>query len=60
MAKQSPKPPAIRLSVWGAAGDPNSPRRFLTDAQYAVIRRKRAELNAKLWQMTTTERERRR
>ena len=60
MARQPPKPPTPRLSVWGATGDPNSARRFLTDAQYAEIRRKRADLNAKLWQMTTAERGRRR
>jgi hypothetical protein len=60
MAKQSPKPPAIRLSVWGATGDLHSPRRFLTDAQYAEIRRKRADLDAKLKQMTAAERGRRR
>jgi hypothetical protein len=60
MAKQPPKPPTSRLSVWGATGDPNSARRFVTSAQYAEIRRKRADVDAKLKQMTAAERERRR
>jgi len=56
MARQPPKPPTPRLSVWGATSDPNSARRFLTSAQYAEMRRKRADLDAKLKQMTAAER----
>ena len=56
MARQPPKPPTPRLSVWGAMGDLNSARRFLTSAQYAEMRRKRADLDAKLKQMTAAER----
>jgi len=56
MARQLPKPPTPRLSVWGATGDPNSARRFLTSAQYAEMRRKRADLDVKLKQMTAAER----
>ena len=47
-------------SASGATGDPNSARRFLTSAQYAEMRRKRADLDAKLKQMTAAERGRRR
>jgi hypothetical protein len=60
MNRQSPKPPAIRLNGWGATGYINLGRRFLTSAQCVEIRRKRADLDAKLWQMTAAERERRR
>ena len=60
MAKQPPKPPTSRLSVWSATGGPNGAPRFLTSAQYAEIRRKRADLDAKLRQMTWAERGRRR
>jgi hypothetical protein len=35
-------------------------RGFPTGAQYAGMRRKRVDLGAKLWQLTTAERERRR
>jgi hypothetical protein len=59
-AVQSPKPPAIRLNGWGATGYINGGRRFLTSAQYAEMRRKRVDLDAKLWQMTAAERDRRR
>jgi hypothetical protein len=61
MARQLPKPPsAVITSGWGPTGNPNGQRRFLTSAQFAEIRRKRADLDAKLWQMTKAERERRR
>ena len=60
MAKQPPKPPSARPNDWGATGHLNGGRRFLTSAQYAEIRRKRADLEAKLWQLTTAERQRRR
>jgi hypothetical protein len=60
MDKQSPKPPAIRLNGWGATGYINGGRRFPTSAQYAEMRRKRADLDTKLSQLTTAERERRR
>jgi hypothetical protein len=60
MGKQSPKPPAARVFGWGATGSPDGKRRFLTSAECAEIRRKRADLNAKLWQTTAAERERRR
>jgi hypothetical protein len=60
MDRQSPKPSAIRLTPWGATGYINGQRRFLTSAQFAEIRRKRADLDTKLWQMTAAERERRR
>ena len=50
-----------RLSRSGCNGAPvGGGRRFLTSAQYAEIRRKRADLDAKLRQMTTAERARRR
>jgi hypothetical protein len=45
---------------WGATGYINGGRRFLTSAQYAETRRKRADLDAKLKQMTAVERDRRR
>jgi hypothetical protein len=57
---ESPTPPAPRLRVWGATGDPNGRRRTLTSAQFSEIRRKRADLDAKLRQMTAAERDRRR
>jgi hypothetical protein len=60
MARQLPKPPAARVFGWGATGSPNGSRPLLTIAQYAEMRRKRVDLEAKLRQMTTAERERRR
>jgi hypothetical protein len=48
------------LSGGGATGTPYGRRRFLTSAKYAeMLRRKRADLTTKLWQMTAAERERR-
>ena len=41
-------------------GSPDGKRRLLTSAQFAEIRRKRADLNEKLWQLTAAERDRRR
>ena len=60
MARQSPKPLAGRVSGWGATGSPNGSRPLLTSAQYAETRRKRADVDAKLKQLTAAERERRR
>jgi hypothetical protein len=60
MDRQSPKPPAIRLNGWGATGYINGGRRFLTSTQYAEMRRKLADVDAKLKQLTAAERERRR
>jgi hypothetical protein len=62
MAKQSSKPPPAPPMIfgWGATGSPDGRRRPLTSAQCAELRRKRAELNAKLWQMTRAERDWRR
>lgn len=58
--KQSPKPPAARVSGWGATGSPDGKPRRLTKAQLAEISRKRADLYEKLRQLTVFERERRR
>jgi hypothetical protein len=60
MARQSSKPTTARVSGWGATGSPDGSRPLLTSAQYVEIRRKRADLEAKLRQLTATERERRR
>ena len=61
MARRPSKPPAAPItSGWGATGTPYGRRRFLTSAKYAeMLRRKRADLTMKLWQMTAAERERR-
>jgi hypothetical protein len=56
MAKQSPKPPAARLSDWSATGNSIGKRRLLTSPQYAELRRKLADLDAKLRQLGATER----
>jgi hypothetical protein len=58
--KQPPKPPAARLSDWGATGSSIGKRRLLTSAQFAEMRRKLADVDAKLRQMTAAERQRRR
>ena len=61
MAERSPKPPtAPIISGWGATGSPDGRRRFLTSAQCAEMRRKRADMDAKLRQMTAAESDRRR
>ena len=60
MARQTSKPPTARVSSWSAMGSPEGQRRFLTKAQFAELRRKRADVYAKLRQMTEAERERRR
>jgi len=60
MIKQSSKPPAARVSGWGATGSSDSSRPLLTSKHFAEIRRKRADLYEKLRQMTVAERERRR
>jgi len=60
MAKQPTKPPTVRVSGWGATGYLGATRRFLTSAQQAEMRRKRADLDAKLRQMSMAERDRRR
>jgi hypothetical protein len=60
MARRPSKTPAAPLSGGGATGTPYGRRRFLTSAKYAeMLRRKRADLTTKLWQMTAAERERR-
>lgn len=60
MARQPPKPPTIRVSGWGATGYLDGSRRFLTSEEQAEMRRKRADVDAKLRQMRMAERERRR
>jgi len=60
MARQSPKPPAARLSDWGATGGSIGKRRLLTSAQFAEMRRKLADVDAKLRQLSAAERGRRR
>jgi len=60
MAMQPPKPPTVRVSGWGATGSLNANQRLLTSAQRAEVRRKRADLDAKLRQLTVAERDRRR
>jgi hypothetical protein len=62
MAGRSSKPPpaAPMISGWGATGSPDGRRRPLSSAQWAEIRRKRADMYAKLRQMTAAERDRRR
>ena len=52
MARQPPKPLAARVSGWGATGILNGSRPLLTSAQYAEMRRKRADVDAKLKQLT--------
>ena len=54
------KPPTARVCGWGATGYLGASRRFLTSAQDAEVRRKRADLDAKLRQLTSAERDRRR
>jgi hypothetical protein len=51
-------PAAPRISGWGATGSPDGRRRSLTSAQWAEIRRKRADMYQKLRQITAAERER--
>ena len=58
--KQPPKPPAAQVSDWGATGNPIGKRRLLTRSQFAELRRKLADVDAKLRQMTAAERQRRR
>jgi hypothetical protein len=53
MPRQSLKPPAARVSGWGATGSPDGKRRLLTNAQFAEMRRKRADLYEKLRQLTS-------
>jgi hypothetical protein len=48
------------ISGWGATGSPDGRRRPLSSVQWAEIRRKRADMYAKLRQMTAAERDRRR
>ena len=56
MAKQPPKPPAARLNGWGGTGQTLGGRRLLTSTQYAEIRRKLADVDAKLREMTAADR----
>jgi hypothetical protein len=60
MATQSTKPPTARSNDWGATGSSIGKRRLLTSAQFAEMRRKLADVDAKLRQMTAAERQRRR
>jgi hypothetical protein len=61
MARQSPKPPAARLSGWGTTDRlDGSSRRFVTTAQLRGMRLQLSDLDAKLRQMTWAEHERRR
>ena len=60
MARQPPKPPTAYLSGWGATGNPDGKRRFLTSAQCAELRRKLADVDFKLRQLSAAERVRRR
>ena len=53
-------PPPVRSSDWGATGSHDGSPRLLINAQCADKRRKRADMNEKLRQMTVAERERRR
>jgi len=57
MAHHLPKPPSHRIS-WSADSLAFKPR-LLTSTQYAVMRRKRADLYEKLRQLRYAERERR-
>jgi hypothetical protein len=56
MAKQPPKPPAARLNGWSETGQPLGERRLLTSTELAETRRKLAEVDAKLREMTAAER----
>jgi hypothetical protein len=58
MGKRSPKPPTVRSNDWGATDHLYGGRRFLTSAQLAQMRRKLADVDAKLRQMTAAERQR--
>jgi hypothetical protein len=60
MVRQPPKPLTAHASDWGATGSHDTRPRILTGAQYAEKRRKRADLDAKLRQLTSAERDRRR
>ena len=60
MVRRLPKPPPVRSSDRRATGGHDGSPRLLTNAQYADKRRKRADMNEKLRQMTVAERERRR
>jgi hypothetical protein len=59
MARQTSKPPTARVSGLGATGSPESKGRFLSKTQFAELRRKRADVHAKLRQMLYAERDRR-
>ena len=56
MAKQPPKPPAARRSGWGETGQPLAGGRLLTSTELAETRRKLAEVDAKIREMTAAER----
>jgi hypothetical protein len=58
--KKSPKPPPTRVSDRGATGSTIGKRRLLTRAQFAEMRRKLADVDAKLRQLSAAERGRRR
>jgi hypothetical protein len=60
MARQTSKPPTARVSGWGVTGSPEGKGRFLSKTQFAELRRKRADVHAKLRQMVYAERELRR
>jgi hypothetical protein len=57
MARQSPKPPTTRINGWDAGSLAAKPR-LLTGAQWRGMRRQLNDLDAKLRQMTSAERER--
>jgi len=58
MARKSTKPPAARVSDWGATGNSIGTRRLLTRSQFAEMRRKLADVDAKLRQLSAAERRR--
>jgi hypothetical protein len=60
MARKSTKPPAARVSDWNATGNSTGKRRLLTRSQFAEMRRKLADVDAKLRQLSAAERGRRR
>jgi hypothetical protein len=60
MARQSLKSPSAHLNASGATGHLIGGPRFLTSVQRAELRRKLAEMDAKLRQLSAAERVRRR
>ena len=58
MARKSTKPPAARVSDWGVTGNYIGKRRLLTRSQFAEMRRKLADVDAKLRELSAAERRR--